>query len=808
MNRPRWPLRIIPCLVVLAVAPGCGERFHGVLTVNTPPEVRFTETRAEPGQTGLATYRLRWTGHDPDGRVDHYLVALDPRRLDAVDDSWQAQRENEFLLTFPAEELVRARASGAGRRDFHLFAVRAVDARGAISEPIRRAFFPNNIAPLVQILSPQPSKLISPTVPPSLQITWNGYDPDGVNSGYKPVKYKYKLYRVGDFPSQWLQYPDSMRAAVAPEFAGWDSVPGDTTSVQYTNMVPATEYLFTVVAIDEAGDYSPDFSLDSNMLLFYVSPWDTHGPRITLFNESFTYTYYSGGYPSDLTQWYVRVEVPARKPITFNWYGEPLEGSVVTGYRWAMDIADPQDQTPRSGPDDWSHWSDWSAATTSATVGPFAARGLKRETHLFYVEARDNLGWLSIGVVRFTVVPPTFTSELLIVDDTRLRPDYIVLGRPDSLQRPDGNWPTRAEMDTFLFAVGGVRWRMTPNGTLSSPGIFKGYSYDTLGTRQGRENPAIPLAILGQYKHVIWLTERVGAEFTQVHSLTQPITALRYMSYWNRQNTLSTWVQQGGKLWALGGAFGHATNTDWNNPNNDTYARTYSSAGSNPDLRAGRFMFDLAHWRSEFRIVINARVAIARLDQPDPTSSAPGAWPGEPFTNPEVDYSALPTQLLPKDPSTDPIWPYRTANTFYINNQPYSTTGIDLEYLSVDNHITDPIRTPEGPDSPMEVSQLDTLYLAYAPTNPAMLQAGQGVNALMTYYHGPDNTPLVFSGHDIWHFTRAHCVSLVDFVLNRLWGLQRSNLVTSAPVMARGARTVVARGRLQRHTPQTPGTHP
>ena len=94
---------------------------------------------------------------------------------------------------------------------------------------------------------------------------------------------------------------------------------------------------------------------------------------------------------------------------------------------------------------------------------------------------------------------------------------------------------------------------MTPAGRLSPPGIFKGYSYDTLGTRYGAENPTIPLGLLGQYRHVIWMIDQdaVGAENSPT-SLTLPMTTLLYMSRPNRQNTLATWVSQGGKLWALG----------------------------------------------------------------------------------------------------------------------------------------------------------------------------------------------------------------------------------------------------------------
>jgi hypothetical protein len=54
------------------------------------------------------------------------------------------------------------------------------------------------------------------------------------------------------------------------------------------------------------------------------------------------------------------------------------------------------------------------------------------------------------------------------------------------------------------------------------------------------------------------------------------------------------------------------------------------------------------------------------------------------------------------------------------------------------------------------------------------------VNVVMTYYHGLENAPLVFSGMSIWDFRRQDCVGLVDFVLGRLWGLPKTTLYTYA----------------------------
>ena len=79
------------------------------------------------------------------------------------------------------------------------------------------------------------------------------------------------------------------------------------------------------------------------------------------------------------------------------------------------------------------------------------------------------------------------------------------------------------------------------------------------------------------------------------------------------------------------------------------------------------------------------------------------------------------------------------------------------------------------------VSTLDTLYKA---TSPALLPdtgAGSIQSVVMTYYHGLENAPFIHTGFNLWSFRRTQCAELVDFVLQRLWGLTREAPI--APVV-------------------------
>jgi hypothetical protein len=776
----------------LALSAGCSRKFSRDLVPDQRPTMRLTYAPVDTTQREFYVYRMYWTGFDADGRVVRYEYAVDPPGDAGADTEWAATTLNSQTITFSATQPESLGIARPLSRDFHVFVIRAVDNRGLYSEPVARAFYSFCVAPVVRIESPAPSSLIFPLVPPNLSIRWTGMDftdPTGATFE-KPLYYKYKLFKRDSDPrwAWWLSHPDSMRATFAPAFAGWDSTGPDSSYVRYTGLVPNSEYLFVVVAFGRSGAYSPVWNLNTNMLCMSVGFAWPLSPQITLYNSFFSYTYATGGFPSPLDpSWAIPLQAPAGMPLTFNWYAVPSAGSELWGYRWVMDPVSLEDETERSGPGDWSHWSDWSLATTRATVGPFAGGGGDSgEVHDFFVEAKDVNGLVSLGWVRISVFRMTRERDLLIVDDTRLRVDQLSRtqppGRTDSLAAPAGNWPTRAELDTFLFAVGGVPWRMTPWLTLSQPGLFHGYSYDTMSTRHGQENPTTPLNVLGQYRHIVWMVDQTGSYYgSSPVSTISPMTTLNYMSKRNRQNALATWVSLGGDLWALGGGFGNATNTSWNSTANDLDGvRTYSSLPDvhypTADLVPGRFMYDLAHWRSEFR-VFEGFIRFARLDQPDPTSTLPAAWKGKTLSDPR--YSVLPAQLLPRSPATDPLWPYRPGPQYYLNNPTYSSTGIGVEYLTYRNSITETI--PVTPDSSYVSPALDTLYMAYSPAyTREMLQAGQGVNVMMTRYRGSENGSVVFQGTSIWDYRREHCQALVDFVLGQIWGLPKSAAVTPA----------------------------
>jgi hypothetical protein len=741
-----------------------------LLAPNQRPVVRITGAPLDSTQRNYYVITLDWIGFDPDGRVDHFLLAFDPPTVAGTDTAWETTTDHSRTRSFPCP--LPDRPDSMRSSDFHVFVVKAVDNLGAVSAPVARAFWSYTLAPRVEMRVPPARALVTYYLPPGVLFSWEGFDDDGVFT-QKPVKYKFILLDESTEVklSTANRTPDAVRQYYAPRnWAGWDSLPGDTTQKQYTNLTPDKTYMFVVVAFDEAGAYSPIFNRDNNMVLFKVTYAGAQNPRIGVFNDFFLYEYDQGSNrPGDPSQ-IVHVEVPAADPrnpddkLAFNWYASPVRdsrGNPISGpirsYRWAVDMTDTEDETPRVDDNDLSHWSERSTLITSCRIGPYAGR----QTHMFLIQAEDINGLRSLGQVEFTTTPATFEKSLLVVDDTRYLIDGIAPNTNcySPSNRPKQNWPTQAELDTFLYARGGVQWKCYPpvNGqpVRSTPGIFNGYDFDTVGTNIGVYDLTVRLSALGKYRHVVWLVDRLGSLSNgRGTNQTDAMTALRYMNDNGRTNTLAAYVRQGGQVWLVGNA-GTASMINFNNTNNDNQppipnTLTFSNDPAMKELIPGRFMYNQAHWRSEFKqwIVYNGRIKryLGRFE------GAPGI------------YAGLPQEISMKSSATDPFPPNRENQSPAYFYQPQ----FDAEFLTAPNDILEDL--DPGPREDFE-STLDTLYkVTAASVQPDTGRAGVQ-NVVMTRYHGLENREFLVTGFPIWNFQRSQCQALVDFVLGQMWGV-------------------------------------
>ncbi|HXS83709.1 MAG TPA: hypothetical protein VN896_13420, partial [Methylomirabilota bacterium] len=546
-------------------------------------------------------------------------------------------------------------------------------------------------------------------------------------------------------------------------------------------LTPGKSYMFTVIGFDEAGAYSPVFTLNSNCLQLTAGFASSNGPRIHIFNEFIDFLYQSGGYSTDPLR-EIPIEIPTRTTINVNWEALPSPGSRIQYFRWMVD-GNINDQTPRSDENnDYIHWSQPSPTSPGAvTLRPFLDGD-----HRFYLECGDNNGQKSLGILKMTAVTPTFNRNLLVLDDTRLEVDKMSGGCPGLYTKL---WPSRSEMDTFMFAKGGYPWRCTKNpttGVISQPGLFAGYEYDTLGTRLGLENPArgVLLSRIGQYKNLVWMVDGDGAQY--IPSFDQqifPITALLSMSGPGLSSTLAAYTQLGGRVWLMGGGAAYASLQLFDKrANNQGQTTVFSSLPQFAELSPSKIMFDGAHWQSAVAVT-KSSISTIRYENDiqsrwgdgtdhDTTIIVASKWThpdrwNAPAEISSPNYSKLPPAMRTKLEAGDPVPPTRTSGSLFYQ------TSWPCEYIADINAIIEDV--DPNPLVAREISVLDTLYEARGSVITGVI-GDHRVGATMTYYHGNGAHQFVFSGFSPWSYARQDCISLVDFVLQDLWGLPRQNI--------------------------------
>ena len=772
---------LVLALLIALAAYGCSKK-AGLRNFipNQRPTVVLTSGPIFASDTVSFSIVLRWSGDDPDGRIDHFEYAIDPKDNDTL---WVRTTENKLEERFSSRDPLPPGKLGTDRLSVqtHTFVIKAIDNVGQASVLNTRSFTSSTISPTVVITSPLGSNLITIALPPTTHIEWVGDDPDGVTSR-KPNYYLWKLFKFGnsEFDYNLLKSnPDSLRRFYAKtNFAGWDTVPGPRGVNSFVNLPtersPNLElgksYMFVVVAFDTAKAYSPVFcfAAGGNMLEFQVGFAGNLGPPITAFNDFFLYRMPSGGLAINEQNW-VRLEVPAAQPVTFNWSAN--EGSRIQWFRWRVN-GDWQDEEARTNEaTDWYHWSVPSAGTTTCTFGPFIGDTVLKR---LMIEAMDANGLYSILTIAITPVVPTFDRDMLIVDDCRPEVDQYTSG---GLVKPYTQiWPSATELDTFLYARGGVPWRGTQvppaaaQQPVSPPGLFAGYSFDTLGTRLGLQiaSSGVPLSVLGKYRHLIWMVDKNGGEYRGTPLDQKPQSTLHWMCTPNHLNTLGSYMTAGGSVWLLGGDAAFASLTEFNArgaANNDgkypgTPCVVFSSLSPANELVPGRLMYGGAHWRSEMVIQtlsLSATTIRKSTFVPKQPWTSPGWNYSRPLTSP--DYSRLPAVMRTKSLARgDSLPPTRT-----VSSQFYGLTTFEVEYLTQPNEILED--NNPNPFDVLEASALDSLM----EVKNFSLVTGFTPAQTMTYYHGVESPEFIFSGFNFWMWTRDDCKQLIVFVLEEIW---------------------------------------
>jgi len=736
---PTTRAAIFLLLFLLALLPGCEKKLLVPPHDNERPVASFSRAPSRSGDLYSYTYELEWTGFDPDGELRGFKYAIDPpaptTAAPSPETTWVSTTAFggtfEFKATQPLPGVPGTEPLAA---DYHVFVLEAFDDHGLNSVPITVAFNASTIAPTARIVTPAPSSRYRQFLPPSFTVTWEGSDLDGTVSK-QPIFYRVKVLSGSTpiTPALMATYPDTLLHYYVPRgWATWDSLGPDVHTFSLSTLAPLQDYVFVVIAFDEAGAYTPYASGDVNALAFRALYANNGGPKLTIFNDFFSYTYSNGVYtPADRGTW-VNLEVPSGIPLTFNWSAVPQEGTVISYYRWVLDTENLNDDTPRTNErTDLSHWSVHSSTIVSATLPPFVGNG----DHLLYIEAGDGNGLRSLAVIHLTTVAAAFAKPLAICDDTRLKLDGRSPGSATCISAPVGRFPTAAELDTFLYARGGVPIKCYPSGSVSRQGLFWGYDFDTLNMRPGHNDETPSLALLGRYRHLIWLVDPAAAVLHNAGGdLVSGETTMRYMNEAGHLNTLAAYLRQGGQVWVAGGG---------------------AISASNP----GRFAYDFVHWRGQYKTGAG----------PYPINFNTGRLAGT------GAYSAFPPSIGAKSLAAGDSMPaWRTITTdVYLNN-------FSIEALVGPNSIVEDF-DPSASGIDLR-SAMDTLYTIGAG---GLLPFG---SPIMTVYHGTENSGVVATGFDLWSYNRAQLKQVIDGVLQGIWGMVRhapaTALVRAGPTAA------------------------
>ena len=79
---------VVGAALAAAALAGCNRKISLPLVPNQRPLVQLTQAPVATTKPYFYSYEMRWTGFDPDGRVDHYDYAVDPPDPPRTDTAW------------------------------------------------------------------------------------------------------------------------------------------------------------------------------------------------------------------------------------------------------------------------------------------------------------------------------------------------------------------------------------------------------------------------------------------------------------------------------------------------------------------------------------------------------------------------------------------------------------------------------------------------------------------------------------------------------------------------------------------------
>lgn len=453
----------------LLAAAGCSvdTELGGVAVPNARPDTRITGQPPTLLEAGF-TVEFNWTGSDPDGRVvgyqwkisDNGLDGISPRDTLTVDpltgavmNPWRFTTATDSIFVVLAD-LPNFPGDEVAPRSFrtHSIFVRAMDDKGAVDpSPAYMSFTSTTLVPTARATFPQLSTTAPKTAPPTVNIGWEGTDPDFELRVPTKARYLWRRAQLPDgtdirTPTEYNRYYAELIDFDSPDWSTWAPYAADPLDRQavFERQPSGTFWLFAVQTQDTAGAVSVGrrYGVEVGHLQVVTNFWR---PAVTL-REPFLGSSTQGPAPT--------ISIAAGQPLNFSWSASAAayNGKIVS-YRHGWDLISVDD------PND----PGWAVPPGTGEQNRFAReRSFQEGLHTFWLRVVDDSGQMSTFERRLDVVPYvdySVQSELLVIDQVV---DSRVQNWQDQAGIPRNDEQYRNEFWSFLQeqpgGVAGVDW--------------------------------------------------------------------------------------------------------------------------------------------------------------------------------------------------------------------------------------------------------------------------------------------------------------------------------------------------------------
>jgi hypothetical protein len=490
----------------------------------------------------IATFN--WNASDTDGQVARFFFAID----DTTD--WIETEAYEITLLFTATNIAGVDSIRFGSifleryrfRDAHTFYLKAVDDDEFFSPLAALSFTAQTIAPETQIINPSTRIIVE--LGTTFTVTWQGTDLDGTEN---PVGYSYRLVPVQDV---LLLPPDEVENVLFdPKSPGDPWSPFEPrTSVRLENLEVPFDYIFGVIALDQAGAVEPRIRTvneggPTNVLR--IRAREQGGIPVLCVSSSIKTTCFPTADERRKT-----FQIPANSNVTFTWSANAQRyGGQIAGYSFGIDLIDPNNF-------DDPGWAPESANLTRTIIRFDLPPGGRTDDHLLYIRAKDDVGTTIIADITLIVVPLSGERDVLYVDDfgpdVRGRADYEdCVPAPTENVNNQQDFPhdqchdqfLRESIEHGLELIGHPEWvvdRAEPLDPRTGNLSIRPVEIDSTTLDYWVISGPITLETLARYKVVVW------------NSRSESSTQLWSMNQEGNDNFIAVYIEAGGAVWFQG----------------------------------------------------------------------------------------------------------------------------------------------------------------------------------------------------------------------------------------------------------------